>query len=158
MAVDRSRAGLIVLRIALGVFFLFEGIGKIRWFTDPSILASQLNGWAQSVPPGSLSGRYLSTIALPWAGYLARLVPLGELSCGTALIIGFWTPLFAFIAFCMALNFQYASAALFKYSFLTSGYGLPVLGGTLALALSGRGGPSRPRVRPSTRQTSGERD
>jgi hypothetical protein len=41
------------------------------------------------------------------------------------------------VAFFMALNFQFASGALFRYSFLTSGYGLPVLGSTLALALSG---------------------
>ena len=67
----------------------------------------------------------------------ARLVPLGELSAGVALIVGFWTPLFALIAFFMALNFQIASGALFRYSFLTSGYGLPVLGSTLALALAG---------------------
>ena len=37
----------------------------------------------------------------------------------------------------MALNFQFASGALFKYSILTSGYGLPVLGSTLALAVGG---------------------
>jgi hypothetical protein len=54
-----------------------------------------------------------------------------------ALILGIWTPVFAFIAFFMALNFQLASGALFKYSFLSSGYGLPVLGGTLALTLGG---------------------
>jgi uncharacterized membrane protein YphA (DoxX/SURF4 family) len=65
----------------------------------------------------------------------ARLVPLGELSAGVALIAGFWTPLFAFVAFFMALNFQIASGAIFRYSFLTSGYGLPVLGSTLALAI-----------------------
>ena len=37
----------------------------------------------------------------------------------------------------MALNFQFASGALLKYSFLTSGYGLPVLGTTLGLAIGG---------------------
>jgi uncharacterized membrane protein YphA (DoxX/SURF4 family) len=67
----------------------------------------------------------------------ARLVPLGEITSGLALIFGLWTPLFAFVAFCMALNFQFASGALFKYSFLTSGYGLPVLGSTLGLAIGG---------------------
>jgi uncharacterized membrane protein YphA (DoxX/SURF4 family) len=138
MAIDRHRAGLTVLRVSLGLFFLFEGIGKIRWFTDPSLLAGQLHGWAQSVPASSFSGRYLATVALPWVRYFARLVPLGELACGVALIAGFWTRLFAFIAFFMALNFQFASAALFQYSFLTSGYGLPVLGGTLALALAAK--------------------
>jgi hypothetical protein len=54
-----------------------------------------------------------------------------------ALVAGVWTPLFALVAFFMALNFQFASGALFKYAFLTSGYGLPVLGSTLALAFGG---------------------
>jgi uncharacterized membrane protein YphA (DoxX/SURF4 family) len=64
-------------------------------------------------------------------------VPLGELCSGVALLVGFWTPLFALLAFCLALNFQFASGALFRYSFLTSGYGLPVLGATLGLAIGG---------------------
>ena len=71
------------------------------------------------------------------AGRKQRLVPIGELTSGLALVLGIWTPLFAFIAFFMALNFQIASGAVFKYSFLTSGYGLPVLGASLALALGG---------------------
>jgi hypothetical protein len=37
----------------------------------------------------------------------------------------------------MVLNIHIASGALFKYSFLTNGYGLPVLGSTLALAIGG---------------------
>jgi len=37
----------------------------------------------------------------------------------------------------MALNFQLASGALMKTSFLTSGYGLPVLGSTLGLSVGG---------------------
>ena len=52
-------------------------------------------------------------------------------------MVGFWTPIFAFVAFFMALNFQFASGALFQYSFLTNRYGLPVLGATLALAIGG---------------------
>lgn len=157
MAVDRRAAGLAVLRICLGIFFVFEGLGKVRWFGDRSVLIGQLTGWAHAARPGSWNARYLEHVALPYAGYFARLVPLGEIVSGVALVIGFWTPLFAFIAFFMALNFQFASGDLLRYGFLTSGYGLPVLGGTLALAISGRGGPSRPRGRPSTRQTSAER-
>ena len=145
MALDRSRAGLTVLRVSLGIFFLFEGISKIRWFGNSALLASQLRGWAQTMPPDSLSARYLARIALPWVGYFARLVPLGELTSGLALITGFRTRLFAFIAFFMALNFQFASNVLVKYAFLTSGYGLPVLGGTLALVLAGS---SRGKHRP----------
>ena len=134
---NRNTAGLTVLRICIGVFFLFEGLGKLGWFTHPAMLSSQLTGWAQSAPHGSISRLYLDRVAMPYATIFARLVPLGELACGLALIAGIGTRLFALIAFFMALNFHVASGTLFKYSFLTNGYGLPVLGSTLGLALSG---------------------
>ena len=137
MAIDRQGTGLAILRICIGIFFLFEGIGKVRWFTDPSILAGQLDGWLHTVPPGSLGHGYLQRMAIPNVAIFTRLVPLGEITSGLAMILGFWTPVFAFVAFFMALNFQFASGALFQYSFLTSGYGLPVLGSTLALAVGG---------------------
>jgi uncharacterized membrane protein YphA (DoxX/SURF4 family) len=137
MAVDRQGTGLAILRICIGVFFLFEGIGKISWLTHSSVLASQLSGWSQAVPPGSWSHLYLEKVALPYSSYFARAVPLGELISGAALIVGFWTPLFAFIAFFMALNFEFASGALFQYKALTNPYVFPVLGATLALALGG---------------------
>jgi uncharacterized membrane protein YphA (DoxX/SURF4 family) len=137
MAIDRQGTALAILRIAIGVFFVFEGLGKLRWLGDSSILSRQLTDWSSNVATGSISAWYLDRVALPGVTYFARMVPLGELVSGIALIVGLWTPLFAFLAFFMALNFQIASGAVFRYSFLTSGYGLPVLGSTLALALGG---------------------
>ena len=45
------------------------------------------------------------------------------------------------MALLMVLNFHVASGAIFKYAFLTNGFGLPVMGGLLALALGGVGLP-----------------
>ena len=53
------------------------------------------------------------------------------------MIVGFWTALLAFTAFVMVVTVHIASGAIFTYGVLTSGYGLPVLGGTLALAMGG---------------------
>ena len=137
MAIDRQGTGLAVLRICIGVFFVFEGFGKMRWFTDTSLLAGQLAGWSQAVPTGSWSHIYLERVAMPYSTTFARIVPLGEITSGAAMVAGVWTPWFALVAFFMALNFQFASGALFKYSILTSGYGLPMLGSTLALVVGG---------------------
>ena len=137
MAIDRQGTGLTLLRIFIGIFFIFEGLGKIRWFVNTSQLAGMFSSWSQAAAPGSVSHWYLEHIAFPGLTVFARLVPLGEITSGLALVLGFWTPFFAFVAFFMALNFQIAGNALFRYSFLTSGYGLPVLGATLALAIGG---------------------
>jgi uncharacterized membrane protein YphA (DoxX/SURF4 family) len=137
MAFDRQGTGLALLRICIGVFFVFEGLGKIRWLANSSLLAGLLSAWSRAAAPGSIASWYLNRIAWPGLPVFARLVPVGEISSGLALIAGLWTPFAAFVAFFMALNFQIASGALFQYAFLTSGYGLPVLGSTLALTLGG---------------------
>lgn len=137
MAIDRQGTGLAVLRVALGIFFIFEAFLKIKWLTDSSMLSAQFERWAAAAAPGSISAIYLARIAVPGVAVFARLVPLGEFVSGLALVLGLWTPAFAFIAFFMALNFQIASGAVFKFNFLTNPYGLPVLGSTIALAIGG---------------------
>ena len=76
MAIDRQGTGLAITRVCIGVFFLAEGLSKYRWFTDSSILAGMLTGWAQNAAPGSASARYLEHFALPGVVYFARLVPI----------------------------------------------------------------------------------
>jgi uncharacterized membrane protein YphA (DoxX/SURF4 family) len=137
MAIDRQGTGLTILRVALGVFFLFEGINKYRWLMDSSILAARFSNWLADAAAGSPSHWYLEYVAIPGTAVFARLVPLGEIAAGLALIAGFWTSLAAFLAFVMVLNIHVASGALFTYAILTNGYGLPVLGGTLGLAVGG---------------------
>ena len=135
-AASRSApAGLRVLSIFLGVFLIFEGLGKVSWLTDSGPLSGALQGWLKEAPP--TSRWYLETLAIPGIPMFARLVPLGELLGGTALLTGFWTRLAAFATFLMVLNFHVASGAIFQYRFLTNGFGLPVLGGLLALAIGG---------------------
>jgi uncharacterized membrane protein YphA (DoxX/SURF4 family) len=138
MAFDRQGTALALIRICLGVFFFFEGLMKFRWFLNANILAAQLQQWLQASPDGSASRWYLQHFAIPGVPLFARLVPLGELLCGLALIVGFWTPIVAFLAFVMALNYHVASGAIFRSTFLTNGYGLPVLGPTLGLTLGAR--------------------
>ena len=139
MASDRQGTGLVIIRVCLGVFFLFSAYGKLRgrWFMDSSVLKGQFEVWLQNAPPGSISQAYLQRFAIPGAVVLARLVPAGEFTCGLALLAGFWTPIVALIAFVMVLNYHIASGAIFELSFLANRSGLPVLGSTLGLAVGG---------------------
>lgn len=137
MAIDRQGTGLVIIRVCLGVFFLFEGFGKLGWVMNASILAGQFNAWLANAAVGSTSRWYLEHVAIPGTAVFARLVPIGEIAAGAALIVGFWTPLAAFLALFMVLNIHVASGALFKLAFLINGYGLPVVGPTLGLAIGG---------------------
>lgn len=135
MAAGREATALAIIRVSLGIFMLFEGLGKLSWLADTAPLTNQLNGWLQGAWPANRW--YLLNVAIPWAPIFARLVMLGETACGLALVFGVYTRLAAWLGFLMVLNFHFASGAMFQYRFLTNGYGLPVLGPLLGLGLGG---------------------
>jgi len=135
MATQSEAKGLTALRLCLGVFFLFEGLGKIAWLSDPSILATQLQRYLDSA--NQWNRPYLEIVCIPYAPIFARLVLFGELATGVSFLFGAFSRAAAIAAFLMVLNIHFASGALFQYRFLTNGYGLPVLGGLLALAIGG---------------------
>lgn len=129
-------AALRVLALLLGVFLIFMGVAKFGWFMDGGILARQLQNWHNAAGP--FARWYLDTVAMPGVPMFARLVPLGELVTGMALFLGFRVRIAATVALLMVINFHIASGVMFQYAYLTNGYGLPVLGGLLALAIGGR--------------------
>jgi len=124
-----------VLSVCLGLFLIFMGLDKIDWLMDAGVLTRRLQEWRASAPP--MSRWYLETIAIPGAPLFARLVLLGELAAGAALVSGVKVRLAAAVSLLMVLNFHFASDVLFHYSYLTNAYGPPVLGGLLALAIGG---------------------
>jgi uncharacterized membrane protein YphA (DoxX/SURF4 family) len=78
---------------------------------------------------------YLDHIAIPGAPIFARLVPLGEMAAGVALVAGYRCRLAAALALFMIVNFQFATGAFFDPAFFRDGTGLPVMGGLLAIAI-----------------------
>ncbi len=131
-----SHAGALrIVSVMMGVFLVCMGLTKIDWLTDGGILTQMLQEWRGTARP--LARWYLDTIASPGAPVFARVVPLAELAAGTALVLGVRVRLTAALALLMVLNFHVASDVIFRYSYLTNGYGLPVLSGLLALALAG---------------------
>ena len=136
MTKAREAAGLRVLSVLMGVFLVFMGIDKVGWLTDGgAFLLARLTEWRESARPAVRW--YLRHVAIPGAPYLSRLVPLGELATGTALVLGLQVRMAAAVAILMVLNFHFASDILFRYSYLINGYGPPILGGLLALVIGG---------------------
>ncbi len=128
--------GLIPVRVALGVFFLFEGWDKLAWMFRPELLSTILQKWAIAGTPAARW--YLETILIPAVPVAARLVFLGEVATGIAFLSGKAVRLAAILAFFMVLNIHVAHSTLFHVSFLSKGDGLPVLGGLVALMFAPR--------------------
>jgi uncharacterized membrane protein YphA (DoxX/SURF4 family) len=125
-----------VLSIALGVFLLFMGLDKLDWFADSGFLERRLQEWRGMARP--IARWYLDLIAIPGAPVFARVVPIAELSAGSALILGIWIRWAAVLAMLMVINIHFAADIIFRYDYLINGYGLPILGGFAALALGGK--------------------
>ena len=131
-----ASVGLRLLAIAIGVFFLGMCSSKLAWFTNSDILLQKFQQiFLPKAPP--IVRWYLETVCIPGTPLFARLVPLGELVAGFALILGFWTRMAAVAAFLMVLNFHFATSAFWSIDFLRDGTGFPLLGGLLALAIAG---------------------
>lgn len=132
---QRADVGLRVLSMLLGVFLLLMGMDKLGWLADSAALRDRLLKWLVTAP--RVSRFYLEHFALPGAPVFARLVVIGEAASGIALILGVRVRLAAAMALFMVVNFHVAAGVIFDLGYLTNGYGPPVLGGLLALAIGG---------------------
>ena len=130
-----SANGLRLLSIILGIFLISMGLGKLDWAADSSLLENELRNWWGPAP--AISKLYIDWFAMPLHPVLARLVLLGELTTGLALVAGYRLRLAALTALFMILNFHFAMGLLFSSAYLTNGYALPVVGGLAAVAVGG---------------------
>ena len=130
-----SAGGLRALSLILGVFFIFMGISKIDWLTSDAFLMGRFQEWLETAP--AASRWFLQTLAIPGAPLFSRIVPIAEMAAGAAMVCGFKVRLAAALSLLMVLTFHFASDVLFHYSYLTNGYGLPVVSGLVALGIGG---------------------
>ncbi|MCY4505667.1 MAG: DoxX family membrane protein [Acidobacteria bacterium] len=134
-----SANGLRLLSAVLGIFLISMGFGKLDWAADSSLLENELRNWWGPAP--AISKLYIDWFAMPLHPILARLVLLGELTTGLALVAGYRLRMAALAALFMILNFHFAMGLLFSSEYLTNGYALPVVGGLVALVVGARGLP-----------------
>ena len=127
-------AGLVVVRISAGIFIFFSGLEKASWMLDSTPLATQLSSWLTDAPP--VSRWYLERL-MPGVPVFARLLPVGAMVGGSALVLGFWTRMAAAVSLLMVLSFQVAAGSMFRYTYLTDVNGLPLAGALLGLVIGG---------------------
>jgi uncharacterized membrane protein YphA (DoxX/SURF4 family) len=131
---NSQEIGLMMVRLTVGVFLFFVGLGKISWLLDSTPLADQLSLWLAQATPAS---RWYLERIIPGAPIFARLVPLAQMLGGLALFVGFWTRLAAGLALLMVLNIHLAAGAMFTNAYLTDATALPLLGALLGLTIGG---------------------
>jgi uncharacterized membrane protein YphA (DoxX/SURF4 family) len=132
--VRAQAAALVLLRVLLGVFMLFFGLDKASWLLDATPLATHLSSWLLDAPPAS---RWYLERIIPGAPVFARVVPLGAMLGGLALVLGFWTRMAAFVSLVMVLSLQLGAGSMFRYAYLMDASGLPLVGGLMALVIGG---------------------
>ena len=126
--------GLALMRMLVGVFFLFTAFRKLGWLISSDDLINRFSGYLRNASPWN---RWYLDQLVPGLPIFARLVVLGELATALAFLTGFWTQLAAMLAFALVLNYHVVAGTILRYGFLTDPAGLPLLGALLALAFGG---------------------
>ncbi|HTY10455.1 MAG TPA: DoxX family protein [Bacteroidota bacterium] len=113
------------LRIAIGVFFIAQGLNKLNWYTTSEFLRTSLDRYAQNPPPAALW--YQQHVAYPGIEAWSRMIPTGEMLIGVALVLGLLTRAALIAAIALVVNYQLTSGTLFAFSFFANPYALVVL-------------------------------
>lgn len=125
------------LRIAVGVFFLAQGLNKLQWYSSSEFLRTNLDRYSQSPP--AISGWYQQHVAYPGIEAWSRMIPTGEMLIGIALVIGLLTRPTLIIATILVLNFHLANGNLFSTAFFSNPYALLLLSCLVVLLFSKAG-------------------
>jgi thiosulfate dehydrogenase [quinone] large subunit len=82
---------------------------------------------------------YLTSVAVPGVETWARLIPMGEMAIGVALILGLLTLPTLIVSSLLVINYQIATGTLFSPAFFFSPYALLLLSTILILMFSKAG-------------------
>ena len=124
-------------RIAIGLFFLAQGLNKLDWYSSSEFLRTSLDRYAQGPP--ALTSFYQRQVAYPGIEAWSRMIPTGELLIGVALILGFLTQPTLIITILLVLNYHLATGNLFSTQFFSNPYALVLLSSLVVLFFSKSG-------------------
>jgi DoxX. len=125
------------LRIAIGIFFLAQGLNKLEWYTSSEFLRTSLDRYAQNATSATLW--YQRHVAYPGIEAWSRIIPTGEMLIGVALVLGLLTRPALIIATALVVNYHLTNGSLFSATFFSNPYALVLLSCLLFLVASKAG-------------------
>ncbi|MCX6137801.1 MAG: DoxX family protein [Ignavibacteriales bacterium] len=120
-------------RIAVGIFFLAQGLNKLEWLNSSEFLKTNLERYAVNAPP--VTQWYQLHVAQPGIEAWTRLIPTGEILIGVSLILGLLTKASLWSALALVVNYHITTGKVFSLQFFSDPYAL-LLAGSLILLLS----------------------
>jgi uncharacterized membrane protein YphA (DoxX/SURF4 family) len=135
-----SPVPIVILRLAVALFFLYLGYTKIQtgWLTNSERLQKSLSSFEQNAP--TTSKWYIEHVGKPGVDLWSKLIPLGETALGISLFLGLLVRLSTFIGILTVLNYQLANGALLSVGILGNPSAILVIASLLVLflAMAGR--------------------
>lgn len=125
------------LRIAVGLFFLAQGLNKLEWYSSSEFLRTNLDRYSQNAP--LLTSWYQKHVAYPGIEVWSRMIPTGEMLIGAALMVGLLTQPTLIIAVVLVLNYHLANGNVFSTAFFSNPYALVLLSCLVVLLFSKAG-------------------
>ena len=124
-------------RIAVGVFFLSQGLNKLDWLTSSEFLRTNLDRFAVNGQPVTLW--YHHYIAQPGIEAWTRLIPTGEILLGVSLILGLMTRTSLIAALVLVVNYHITNGRIFSTQFFSEPHALLLCASLLMLLMSNAG-------------------
>lgn len=125
------------LRIAIGIFFLAQGLNKLEWYSSSEFLRTNLDRYSQNAP--LLTSWYQKHVAYPGIDLWSRMIPTGEMLIGAALIVGLLTQPTLVVAVVLVLNYHLANGNIFSTALFSNPYALVLLSCLVVLLFSRAG-------------------
>lgn len=132
-------AVILILRLAVGIFFLYLGYTKIQsgWLLSSERLEKSLTNFEQNAP--AVSKWYIAHVGKPGVNLWSKLIALGETALGVSLILGFLVRLSTLVGIIMVFNFHLANGTLFSLSFFGNPWASLVITTLLVLHMTRAG-------------------
>ena len=132
-------SAILILRLAVGIFFLYLGYTKIQngWLSSSEHLQRSLANYEQNASP--VSKWFIERVAKPGVDIWSKLIALGETALGLSLILGLLVRVSTLVGIIMVFIFHLTNGTLFSLGFFGNPSAILVITSLLVLYVTRAG-------------------